>query len=131
VAPAPISGPGTVSAGLGEAVPGPDGAAMGRRFLNVRLDPELIHAEVLVTQVSEATLWQRAHSELWIGLLTTGWVHERDHDVVAGDVIIWEGEDPVRIELSPAPSDVGTARGSELVLVRLSRRDGRSLRWVP
>jgi len=43
----------------------------------------------------------------------------------AGDVAVWEGDDPTRLSIQAA------ADSASVHVVRIRRRDGKAARWVP
>ena len=102
------------------------GAGVGDHYVNVRFDPEVIEAEMARLSIARRQTLERDARELWVAIVESGSMVEGVFDVLPGDVAIWEGDDPVRIALG------STGDGAaEIVLVRIRRRDGRDLRWVP
>ena len=102
------------------------GAGVGDHYVNVRFDPEVISADLSRLRVPAHDVLERDERELWVAIVENGRMFEGIFDVTPGDVAIWEGDDPVRIPVGSRGDD-----DAEIVLVRIWRRDGRSLRWVP
>jgi hypothetical protein len=53
-------------------------------------------------------------------------VHDGSVLVKAGDVLVWEGDDPLTVSLRPAYD-----AQAQIAIVKIGRRDGSTLRWVP
>ena len=53
-------------------------------------------------------------------------VHDGSFPVKTGDVLVWEGDDPLTVTLRPA----GDAQ-VQIAIVKIGRRDWSTLRWVP
>jgi hypothetical protein len=107
-----------------------DGAGIGPHFVCVRFDPELVTAELSTESYeldADRTIRvERPPDELWLAVVETGAFRHGPVDVTAGDVLVWEGDDPVLIDV--------TSRGQgrvTLAMVTLRRTDGAALRWVP
>jgi hypothetical protein len=107
-----------------------DGAGIGRHFVCVRVDPELVSAELTTEcydpEPGRTVRVERPADELWLAVVETGAFRHGPADVVPGDVLVWEGDDPVRIDLTSVDGGPVT-----LALARLRRTDGAALRWVP
>lgn len=81
--------------------------------------------EEVVEIAGTAVVRQRPPHELWLAVVAAGEVRHGVFVVRAGDVLVWEGDDPTEVVLEPEA-------GSAVVeVVRLRRRDGSELRWVP
>lgn len=102
------------------------GAGLGEHFVNVRFDPQVIDAAIERRTVVASEVLVRDEAEIWVAIMEDGLMSEGAFVVVPGDVMVWEGDDPVRI-----PVETLGAAHSDMVLVRLWRRDGKVLRWVP
>jgi hypothetical protein len=107
-----------------------DGAGIGRHFVCVRVDPDHVAAE-LTTQwfdldADRTVSIGRPVDELWLAVVETGSFRHGHLDVAPGDVLVWEGDDPVMIDVTP----IGPGRVTWAV-VTLRRTDGQALRWVP
>ncbi len=102
------------------------GAGRGIHFINVRFDPEEIVASIGVERLDLESEFSRPAGEIWITIIESGAVHDRSFLVMTGDVLVWEGDDPLTVTLRPA--DEGRA---EMAIVKIGRRDGSTLRWVP
>lgn len=102
------------------------GAGRGIHFINVRFEPAEIVASIGVEVLDAEAEFTRPEGEIWITIVESGALHDRSFLVKAGDVLVWEGDDPVTVALRPA--DEGRV---EIALVKIGRRDGRTLRWVP
>jgi hypothetical protein len=107
-----------------------DGAGIGPHFVCVRVDPELLTAELTTDWFDldpGRTLWvERPVEELWLAVVETGTLGHGPFVVGPGDVLVWEGDDPVRIDISASSAGRVT-----VALVVLRRTDGHALRWVP
>jgi len=69
---------------------------------------------------------QRPAGELWLAVILNGALMHGAFALSAGDVAVWEGEDPRVILIE------GSAQNElHLQLIRVSRRDGKDVRWVP
>ena len=53
-------------------------------------------------------------------------VHDGSFPVKTGDVLVWEGDDPSTVSLRPAYD-----AQAQIAIVKIGRRDGSTLRWVP
>lgn len=102
------------------------GAGVGDHYVNVRFDPDVIEAQMMRMTVPRRETLERDVSELWVAIVENGSMFEGIFDVAPGDVAVWEGDDPVRI-----PMGSRGEQDAEIVLVRIRRRDGKVLRWVP
>jgi len=102
------------------------GAGVGDHYVNVRFDPEVIEADLQRVTIPERHTLERDARELWVAVVESGSMYEGIFEVAPGDVAIWEGDDPTHI-----PVGARGGRDAEIVLVRIRRRDGRDLRWVP
>lgn len=106
-----------------------DGAGIGAHHVCVRTDPELVTAALRTARLQGsadgAVLLERPQAELWLAVVESGRLRHADLEARPGDVLIWEGDDPLRVDLEPL--DVGVV----LALVVLARTDGRDLRWAP
>ena len=69
---------------------------------------------------------RRPAGELWIAIVEAGAAHDGPFIVGAGDVLVWEGDDPMAVELRPI-DEVPV----QIVVVKLGRHDRSELRWVP
>ena len=67
----------------------------------------------------------RGVDELWLAVIMKHSVTHGVFTLHAGDVAIWEGDDPVRIRLDAVDGDACVR------LIRIARRDGKAARWVP
>lgn len=114
-----VAGPDAVSSHLA-------GAGVGDHYVNVRFDPEVVRAVIERLVIDADDVLVRDEAELWVAVLESGRMTEGVFAVDPGDVMVWEGDDPLRI-----PVTALDAHETEIVLVRLRRRDGRVLRWVP
>ena len=59
-------------------------------------------------------------------MVETGTLRHSHLEVAPGDVLVWEGEDPVGIDITATSDERVT-----VALVTLRRTDGQALRWVP
>jgi hypothetical protein len=107
-----------------------DGAGIGPHFVCVRVDPELVTAELTTDCYDLApgrTVWaERPAEELWLAVVETGAFRHGPLDVVPGDVIVWEGDDPLGVDVTSLEREQVA-----LAVARLRRTDGEALRWVP
>ena len=115
----PVSGPGSLTTSL-------DAGGIGVQHVNVRFDVEVIDAEMERRVVDDVQVLWRDEMDLCVAIMESGAMSEGVFDVVPGDVMVWEGDDPRSIALAPLGG-----RPAEFVLVRIRRQDGRALRWVP
>jgi len=98
----------------------------GPHFVNVRFDERVIEAEIESRLISKIDWLEREEHDLWVAIVESGKIFEGTYAVNPGDVMVWEGDDPLRIAVclrEGAPAGI--------VIVRIRRRDGKSLRWVP
>ena len=102
------------------------GAGRGIHFINVRFDPSEIVAAIAVELLETSVELSRPEGEIWITIIESGTVHDRSFLVKTGDVLVWEGDDPLTTALRPG--DEGQA---QIAIVKIGRRDGSTLRWVP
>jgi hypothetical protein len=84
-----------------------------------------VEAQRSRVELDSPSALRRPPHELWLVVVTSGALRHGAFTVAAGDVLVWEGDDPTSIELEPASDDV------VLEQVRLRRSDGSELRWVP
>jgi hypothetical protein len=103
-----------------------DGAGLGRHHVEVRVRPDLIHAELRTVELDSARSLRRDEKELWVLLVESGSMHQGQFTLAPGDVLVCEGDDP--LDLDVAPADGGRV---SLAVVALRRVDGQTLRWVP
>ncbi len=83
---------------------------------------EVVEESIDVSASFEAT---REVAELWLAVVVKKPVIHGQFRLEAGDVAVWEGDDPVRIRVQAVEDD------ARLQLVRIRRRDGKAARWVP
>lgn len=102
-----------------------DGAGLGAHHLGVRVDHGLVEAEMTTVDLPDSRRLTRPEEELWVAVVESGRVRHGYLEAAAGDVLVWEGDDLLRIDLAP------TDGSASLALVSLRRRDGQTLRWVP
>ena len=108
------------------------GAGIGRHHVCVRVDDAHVSAELMTqtfddpgTERQTLTLGRPAE-ELWLAVVETGTLRHSHLEVAPGDVLVWEGEDPVGIDITATSDERVT-----VALVTLRRTDGQALRWVP
>jgi len=108
------------------------GAGIGRHHVCVRVDDAHVSAELLTqtfddpgTERQTVTIGRPA-DELWVAVVETGTFRHGHLEVAPGDVLVWEGGDPVGIDITATSDERIT-----VALVILRRTDGQSLRWVP
>ena len=53
-------------------------------------------------------------------------VHDGSFLVKSGDVLVREGDDPLTVTMRPADDAM-----AQIAVVKIGRRDGSTLRWVP
>lgn len=102
------------------------GAGRGIHFINARFDPSEIVAAIAVEVLETSVELSRPEGEIWITIVESGAVHDGSFLVKTGDVLVWEGDDPLTVTLRPG--DEGQA---QIAIVKIGRRDGSTLRWVP
>ncbi|MSW44063.1 MAG: hypothetical protein F2836_04735, partial [Actinobacteria bacterium] len=78
------------------------GAGRGIHFINVRFDPAEIVAAIAVEVLQVEAELSRPESEIWITIIESGAVHDGSFLVKTGDVLVWEGDDPLTVTLRPA-----------------------------
>jgi hypothetical protein len=102
------------------------GAGRGIHFVNVRFDATAITAAIDVEVLDRPASLRRPAGELWIAIFEAGAAHDGPFIVRAGDVLVWEGDEAIAVELRPI-DEVPV----QIAVVKLGRRDGSELRWVP
>ncbi|MUH45760.1 MAG: hypothetical protein F2793_04530 [Actinobacteria bacterium] len=102
------------------------GAGRGIHFVNARFDASVITAEIRVEILTAPADLRRPEGEIWVAIIEAGELHDGSFTVRAGDVLVWEGDDPLSVALRPTGHDP-----VQLAVVKLGRRDGKVLRWVP
>ena len=102
------------------------GANRGIHFINVRFDPAEIVASIAVEVLDAESELRRPEGEIWITIIEAGAVHDGSFLVKTGDVLVWEGDDPLTVTLRPADDAM-----AQIAVVKIGRRDGSTLRWVP
>jgi len=106
-----------------------DGAGIGWHHVCVRTEAALVSADLSTVTLDEdggALTLERPRDELWLAVVEAGTFRHGVFEVAAGDVLVWEGDDPRSIDITPIGS------GAVLcVFVTLRRTDGDALRWVP
>jgi hypothetical protein len=106
-----------------------DGAGIGHHHICVRSEDALVSADLSTLRIVEdggPVTFDRPDHELWLAVVEHGTFRHGSFEVAPGDVLVWEGDDPLSIDLTP------TGRGSvECALVSLRRTDGAALPWVP
>lgn len=102
------------------------GAGRGIHFVNVRFDAMAITAAIDVEVLDRPASLCRPAGELWIAIVEAGAAHDGPFIVGAGDVLVWEGDDPMAVDLRPI-DEVPV----QIVVVKLGRHDRSELRWVP
>jgi hypothetical protein len=98
---------------------------IGRHHVVVRTDATVVRGVQRLVEVEGTAELERPRHELWLAVVETGSPRVGAFALAPGDVLVCEGDDPVRIELE-APHERAT-----LNLVVLDRLDGDPLRWVP
>jgi hypothetical protein len=113
-----------VAARAGEAaaydVPG-----IGRHDVVVRWDEAAIRSEQRTIELDGSVVLGRPRHELWLAVVESGAPRAGAFPLAPGDVLVWEGDDPLGIALEAAHEPATFA------LVELARLDGTPLRWVP
>ena len=106
-----------------------DGAGVGPHHVCVRCDPSAVtgHLREVVVEAGPAAplVLARPAEQLWVAVVEQGRVRHGGFDVGPGDVLVWEGDDPLGVTLAPIDGP------ALLVLAALARIDGHALRWVP
>jgi len=102
------------------------GAGRGIHFVNVRFDASSIKVAIDVEVVGRQASLRRPAGELWVAIFEAGAAQDGPFIVRTGDVLVWEGDDPITVDLLSI-DDVPV----QIVVVKLGRRDGSELRWVP
>ena len=93
--------------------------------VTVAHNPELIHVVEERIDIAPTYEAMREADELWLLVVVEREIAHGHFRLEAGDVAVWEGEDPIRIRLD-AIDGLAVVR-----LVRITRRDGKAARWVP
>ena len=102
------------------------GAGRGIHFVNVRFDATAITAAIDVEVLDGPASLRRPAGELWIAIFEAGAAYDGPFIVRCGDAVVWEGDDPMSVDLRPIDSVP-----VQIAVVKLGRHDGSELRWVP
>lgn len=102
-----------------------DVPGIGRHHVVVRQDESVLRAEQRTLELDGSVVLGRPSHELWLAVVESGSPRTGPFTLAPGDVLVWEGDDPLGIALDAAHEP------ALLVLVELARLDGTPLRWVP
>lgn len=102
-----------------------DAPGIGRHHVVVRRDESVVGCGQRTLEVDGSVVLGRPRHELWLAVVESGSPRTGPFTLAPGDVLVWEGDDPLGISLEAAHEP------AMLALVELARLDGTPLRWVP
>jgi hypothetical protein len=102
-----------------------DVPGIGPHHVEVRVDESAVRGEQRTIELDGSVVLGRPRHELWLAVVETGALRTGPFTLAPGDVLVWEGDDPLGIALEAAHGP------ATLALVALERLDGTPLRWVP
>jgi hypothetical protein len=102
-----------------------DVPGIGRHDVVVHRDEAVIRSDQRTLELDGSVVLGRPRDELWLAVVETGSPRTGSFALAPGDVLVWEGDDPLGVALEAAHGP------ATLAMVALARLDGTPLRWVP
>lgn len=92
----------------------------------VLVDPSVIDPDLELRRLDDLEILERAATDLLVLIVTTGQAEiERRHHLRQHDALVFEGDDPLSIELRPCTG------AAEVAVVRLRSTQNATVNWVP